>query len=194
MLFLQVVYVDRVDGIELVLGRVGAVGLRHTRVKGATQQGGQTGVLKLFLVGPLPAVVKVDREARLLAALFIDSAPRGGIGVFRLIVGGTEDTNKREYLYVRYDDDDEEMDIYDIIELCLKGLSVLKRYIALLLVFLVVGCMAGFCKHKFTTTETCSSSALLFVDLNREELTSSDNAEEASRINMLANSLPDYVE
>ena len=33
----------------------------------------------------------------------------------------TEDTNKRDYVYVRYEDDnDDEMDIYDIISLCLK--------------------------------------------------------------------------
>ena len=32
--------IDRVDGIELMLGSVGAVGLRHARVKAAAQQGG----------------------------------------------------------------------------------------------------------------------------------------------------------
>ena len=80
--------VDRVNGIEFMLGSVGAVGLGHTRVKAAAQQGGQAGVLKLFLVGPLPAVVKVGGEAGLLAALLIDGAPFRVIGVFRLVVGG----------------------------------------------------------------------------------------------------------
>ena len=41
----------------------------------------------------------------------------------------TEDTNKRDYVYVRYEDDaDDEMDIYDIISLCLKGLSTLNFF------------------------------------------------------------------
>ena len=101
----------------------------------------------------------------------------------------TEDTNKRDYVYVRYEDDaDDEMDIYDMISLCLKGLSILKRYIALLLVFLVVGCIAGFCKHK-SVKEEYSSSALLFVDLNHDEVSIGDNVDESPRINMLANSL-----
>ena len=101
----------------------------------------------------------------------------------------TEDTNKRDYVYVRYEDDaDDEMDIYDIISLCLKGLSILKRYIALLLVFLVVGCITGFCKHKLAKEEY-SSSALLFVDLNHDEVSFGDNVDESPRINMLANSL-----
>ena len=80
--------VDRVDGIELMLGSVGAVGLGYARVKAAAQQGGQAGVLKLFLVGPLPAVVKVGGETGLLAALLVDGAPFRIISVFRLIVGG----------------------------------------------------------------------------------------------------------
>ena len=80
--------VDRVDGIELMLGSVGAVGLSYARVKAAAQQGGQAGVLKLFLVGPLPAVVKVGGETGLLAALLVDGAPFRVIGVFRLVVGG----------------------------------------------------------------------------------------------------------
>ena len=70
-----------------MLGGVGAVGLGHARVKAAAQQRGQAGVLKLFLVRPLPAVVKVSGEAGLLAALLVDGTPRGVVGVFRLVVG-----------------------------------------------------------------------------------------------------------
>ena len=51
--------VDGVDGVELVLLGVGAVSLGDTRVKAAAQQGSQAGFLKLFGVGPLPAVIKV---------------------------------------------------------------------------------------------------------------------------------------
>ena len=80
--------VDGVDGIELVLFGVGAVRLGHTRVKAAAQQGGQTGFLELFGVGPLPAVIKVGREAGFLAALLVDGAPLRVVGVLGLIVGG----------------------------------------------------------------------------------------------------------
>ena len=59
--------VDGVDGVELVLLGVGAVSLSDTRVKAAAQQGSQAGLLKLFGVGPLPAVVEVGGEACLLA-------------------------------------------------------------------------------------------------------------------------------
>ena len=80
--------VDGIDGVELVLGSVGAVGLGHARVKAAAQQGGEAGILELFLVGPLPGVVEVGGEARFLAALLVDGAPFGVVGVFRLVVGG----------------------------------------------------------------------------------------------------------
>ena len=79
--------VDGVDGVELMLSGVGAVGLGHARVKAAAQQCSQAGVLKLFLVRPLPAVVKVSGETGLLAALLVDGTPRGVVGVFRLVVG-----------------------------------------------------------------------------------------------------------
>jgi len=80
--------VDGVDGVELVLLGVGAVSLGHARVEAAAQQGGEAGFLKLFGVGPLPAVVEVGGEACLLAALLIDGTPRGVVGVLRLVVGG----------------------------------------------------------------------------------------------------------
>ena len=80
--------VDGVDGVELVLLGVGAVSLGHARVEAAAQQGGEAGFLKLFGVGPLPAVVEVGGEACLLAALLIDGTPLGVVGVFRLVVGG----------------------------------------------------------------------------------------------------------
>ena len=67
--------IDGVDGVKLMLGGVSAVSLGNARVKAAAQQGGQAGILKLFLIGPLPAVIKVGGEACFLAALFIDSAP-----------------------------------------------------------------------------------------------------------------------
>jgi len=79
--------VDGVNGVELVLFGVGAVSLGDTRVKAAAQQGGQAGFLKLFGVGPLPAVIKVGRETGLLAALLVDGAPFRVVGVLRLVVG-----------------------------------------------------------------------------------------------------------
>ena len=80
--------VDRINGIELMLFGVGTVSLGHARVKAAAQQGGQTGFLELFGVSPLPAVIKVGREAGLLAALFVDGAPLRVVGVLGLVVGG----------------------------------------------------------------------------------------------------------
>ncbi len=69
--------VDGVDGVELVLLGVSAVSLGHARVEAAAQQGGEAGFLKLFGVGPLPAVVEVGGETCLLAALLIDGTPCG---------------------------------------------------------------------------------------------------------------------
>ena len=80
--------IDGVNGVKLMLGGVSAVSLGNARVKAAAQQGSQAGILKLFLIGPLPAVIKVGGEACFLAALFINSAPFRVIGIFRLIVGG----------------------------------------------------------------------------------------------------------
>ena len=80
--------VDRVNRVELMFGGVGAVGLRHTRVKATAQQRSQAGILKLFLVGPLPAVIEVGGKAFLLAALLVDSTPGGVVGVFGFVVGG----------------------------------------------------------------------------------------------------------
>ena len=80
--------VDRVNRIELMFGGVGAVGLRHTRVKATAQQRSQAGILKLFLVGPLPAVIEVGGKAFLLAALLVDGTPGGVVGVFGFVVGG----------------------------------------------------------------------------------------------------------
>lgn len=51
-----------------------------------------------------------------------------------------EKADNREYVYVRYEcNDDDEMDIYDIIDLCKKGVLILKRYIVLLLIFVLAG-------------------------------------------------------
>ena len=80
--------VDGVDGVELVLLGVGAVSLGHTRIEAAAQQRGQAGFLKLFGIGPLPAVIEVGRETGLLAALLVDGAPLRVVRVLRLVVGG----------------------------------------------------------------------------------------------------------
>ena len=80
--------VDGVNGIELVLLGISAVSLGHARVKAAAQQSSQAGFLKLFGIGPLPAVVKVSGEAGFLAALLIDGTPFGVVSVLGLIVGG----------------------------------------------------------------------------------------------------------
>ena len=82
--------VDGADLVEQVLLGPGAVGLGHARVKAGAQQGGQAGLLKLFLVSPLPAVIEVGGEALLLAAAVVHLPP-GGVGdVLRLVVGGVQ--------------------------------------------------------------------------------------------------------
>lgn len=102
--------------------------------------------------------------------------------------------DKREYVYVRYENtDDDEMDIYDIIDLCQKGLQILKRYFVLLLVFVIVGGLIGFGKAKLFPQSDYTSSALLFVDLDRGEISSGNNMDESSRISMLANSFSEIV-
>lgn len=98
-----------------------------------------------------------------------------------------EKADNREYVYVRYEcNDDDEMDIYDIIDLCKKGVLILKRYIVLLLIFVLVGSVFGYLKAKHDASEAYTSSALLFVDLNREQY-------ETSTLSMLAKSFSQIV-
>lgn len=105
-----------------------------------------------------------------------------------------EEANNREYVYVRYEcNDDDEMGIYDIIDLCKKGVSLLKRYIVLLLIFVLAGSVLGYLKAKHDASETYTSSALLFVDLDREQYSSANDIYDASTLSMLANSFSQIV-
>lgn len=105
-----------------------------------------------------------------------------------------ETADDRQLVYVRYEDgDDEELDIFDIITLCKKGLLILKKYIALLLVFLVIGGVLGYVKAKLTQKLTYTSNAVLFVDLNRDMLQNDSDTNEAGKISMLANSFAEIV-
>ena len=98
-----------------------------------------------------------------------------------------EKADNREYVYVRYEcNDDDEMDIYDMIDLCKKGVLILKRYIVLLLIFVLAGSVLGYLKAKHDASEAYTSSALLFVDLNREQY-------ETSTLSMLAKSFSQIV-
>ena len=98
-----------------------------------------------------------------------------------------EKADNREYVYVRYEcNDDDEMDIYDIIDLCKKGVLILKRYIVLLLIFVLAGSVLGYLKANHDASEAYTSSALLFVDLNREQY-------ETSTLSMLAKSFSQIV-
>ena len=98
-----------------------------------------------------------------------------------------ENADNREYVYVRYEcNDDDEMDIYDMIDLCKKGVLILKRYIVLLLIFVLAGSVFGYLKAKHDDSEAYTSSALLFVDLNREQY-------ETSTLSMLAKSFSQIV-
>lgn len=106
----------------------------------------------------------------------------------------TEKADNREYVYVRYEnDDDDEMDIYDMIDLGKKGVLILKRYIALLLVFVLVGGVLGYVKAKLTIKQNYTSTALLFVDLDRDNYVSTNDTSESATIRMLANSFSEVV-
>lgn len=105
-----------------------------------------------------------------------------------------EEANNREYVYVRYEsDDDDEIDIYDIVDFCKKGVLILKRYIVLLLIFVLAGSVLGFLKAKHDASETYTSSALLFVDLDREQYSRTNDIYEASTLSMLAKSFSQIV-
>ena len=105
-----------------------------------------------------------------------------------------EKASNREYVYVRYEsDDDDEMDIYDVVDLCKKGVSILKRYIVLMLIFVLAGSVLGYLKAKHDASETYTSSALLFVDLDREQYSSANDIYDASTLSMLANSFSQIV-
>ncbi|MDY5410816.1 MAG: hypothetical protein SPG86_04440 [Gemmiger sp.] len=105
-----------------------------------------------------------------------------------------EKADNREYVYVRYEcNDDDEMDIYDIIDLCKKGVLILKRYIVLLLIFVLAGSVFGCLKAKHDASEAYTSSALLFVDLNREQYSGSNDIYETSTLSMLAKSFSQIV-
>lgn len=105
-----------------------------------------------------------------------------------------EEANNREYVYVRYEsDDDDEIDIYDVVDLCKKGVSILKRYIVLLLIFVLAGSVLGYLKAKHDASETYTSSALLFVDLDREQYSNSNDIYDASTLSMLAKSFSQIV-
>ena len=85
------------------------------------------------------------------------------------------------------------MDIYDVVDLCKKGVSILKRYIVLLLIFVLAGSVLGYLKAKHDASETYTSSALLFVDLDREQYSSSNDIYDASTLSMLAKSFSQIV-
>lgn len=63
---------------------------------------------------------------------------------------------------------------------------ILKRYIVLLLIFVLAGSVLGCLKAKRDASEAYTSSALLFVDLNREQY-------ETSTLSMLAKSFSQIV-
>ena len=82
--------VDGVDLVKIMLQRIGREHAGDAGIKAGTQDRGQAGVLELFAVGPLPAVIEVGGKALLLAAFFVDGTPGGVVGVLRLVVGGVD--------------------------------------------------------------------------------------------------------
>ena len=82
--------VDGVDLVKIVLLGIGDEHGRDARVKAGAEQARQTGLAEALVIGPLPRIVKVGGEAQLLAALFVDLAPCGIVGVLRLVVRGVD--------------------------------------------------------------------------------------------------------
>ena len=83
------VAVQNIDGVDLVKQmflRIRTVRLGDARIEARAQQRGQAGLFKLLLVVPLVGVVKISREALLLAALLIPRTPCGIVQVFGLVV------------------------------------------------------------------------------------------------------------
>ena len=101
--------------------------------------------------------------------------------------------DERSDVYLRYEDDDDEMDIYDIITFCKKTLLVLKRYLALLLAFLVIGGVVGYAKTAALASESYTSTALLFVDLDRSSAANNGAIDASSTIRMLAASFSEII-
>ena len=58
--------VERVDLAEVMFERVGGVNIRHARIESAAEQRGESCVLELVLVSPLPVVFKLRHIARLV--------------------------------------------------------------------------------------------------------------------------------
>ena len=79
-----------VENIKIVLLGIGDEHGRDTRVKAGAEQARQTGLAEALVIGPLPRIVKVGGEAQLLAALFVDLAPCGIVGVLRLVICGVD--------------------------------------------------------------------------------------------------------
>ena len=52
--------------VEMMLGGIGGVDARHTRVEAAAEDGRETSLLKLLLVGPLPRIFEVRLVFRLI--------------------------------------------------------------------------------------------------------------------------------
>ena len=69
--------VDIVDLVEIVLERIGGEYRCDAGIEAGAAECCQTGRLEFFVIGPLPRIIEICREAKLPAALFVDRAPRG---------------------------------------------------------------------------------------------------------------------
>ena len=81
--------VEGVHFAEVVLGGIGGIDAAHARVKTATQDGGQPGLLKALAVSPLPAVLKVCLVARLIvgSVQIIHTAAQTGFHDGQVLIG-----------------------------------------------------------------------------------------------------------
>ena len=85
--------INGIDLIKIMLQGISRENTGYAGVEAGAQEGHNAGLLKFFLISPLPGIVEISREAFFLAALVIHSAPSRVINIFRLIVSSVNIVN-----------------------------------------------------------------------------------------------------
>ena len=80
--------INCLDLIKIMFQCISGKDTGDTRIKAASEKCRDACFFKLFLISPLPGIVKICRKSGLFAAFFIDFTPLFVIGIFRLIIGG----------------------------------------------------------------------------------------------------------
>ena len=75
--------------IEIMFGSICSINTTYPRIEAATKDGGQSGILKTFLICPLPAVFKVSHIFRLIvgSVQIVDSAFKTSFHNGKILIG-----------------------------------------------------------------------------------------------------------